>query len=421
MLSWLRAVWASLTTRGTAFVAAGACLLIAGLLLGQRDLTRAGLLLVILVLVSAWLLRRHGTGLEIVRTLRPPHAAIDDVVIVDATIRQAGRQSSGVVFADEHLAYHLGERPRFVIPALRPGEQCRVQYSLRPSLRGVHLLGPMGIRVKDVFGLTVRVAQVGGQDELLVVPTIVDLAGSPPGSTGLGTEGAGSSVVSLHGEDDQGIREYRRGDDLRRIHWPASARTGDLMVRQEDRPLRRQALVLLDSRVEGHVGTGRASTMEWAVTMVASVSAHLHELGYAVTTLVPDPASPTGVIVAEDLTTTLVALARVTPTGATSLADLLHAARGLTRAGGLVVIVSGALRESQAVSVAALRQPGSAGLALVADIGNSRLVSPALAQEHAGGVEVLRQAGFRTESVQAVTPHAAAWARLAAARVGQRG
>ena len=47
-------------------------------------------------------------------------------------------------------------------------------------------------------------------------------AGRPPGS-GVGAEGAIPHMVALHGEDDVSIREYRDGDDLRRIHWPATA------------------------------------------------------------------------------------------------------------------------------------------------------------------------------------------------------
>lgn len=70
-------------------------------------------------------------------------------------------------------------------------------------------------------------------------------------------------MVALHGEDDQTVREYRDGDDLRRIHWPASARTGELMVRQEDRPAKRRAVVILGLTPTAHAGSGRASSLEW--------------------------------------------------------------------------------------------------------------------------------------------------------------
>ena len=57
------------------------------------------------------------------------------------------------------------------------------------------------------------------------------------------------------------IREYRDGDDLRRIHWPATARTGDLMVRQEDRPAKRRAVVLLDPAPGAHGGAGPSALL----------------------------------------------------------------------------------------------------------------------------------------------------------------
>lgn len=408
----MQEMWESLTTRGTAFVAAGVCLTLSGMALGQRDLTRVGLLLLTLVLVSVALLRRHGGGLTVHRTLQPPHAAMDDQVVVNLELRNTGRRASGVIFGDEQLDFHLGDRPRFVIPALRPGSTCSLQYRIRPSVRGVHALGPVGARVKDVFGLTLRTAEVGESSELLVVPRVISLEGTPSGSVGLGSDGAGAAVVALHGEDDQGIREYRNGDDLRRIHWPASARTGELMVRQEDRPLRRQALVLLDTRASRHSGTGRSSTLEWAVTMTASVAAHLASLGYAVTTVIPQPSSPSGVTVAEDQTATLVALARALPTADKSLSDLLHAARALTRAGGLVVHLGGAPTENDALPVAALRQPGSAGIALLADPISTPGTGPRARTQLLAGVSVLDAAGFRTALVVPSTPPPEAWGQV---------
>ena len=89
-----------------------------------------------------------------------------------------------------------------------------------------------------------------------MLPRIEPLVGGRPPGNGVGAEGEIPFMVALHGEDDQSIREYRDGDDLRRIHWPATARTGDLMVRQEDRPARRRAMILLDPRAGAHQGHG---------------------------------------------------------------------------------------------------------------------------------------------------------------------
>ncbi len=53
------------------------------------------------------------------------------------------------------------------------------------------------------------------------------------------------------------MREYRLGDDLRRVHWASTARTGDLMVRREEQPWQSRATVLLDTRRMAHAGIGR--------------------------------------------------------------------------------------------------------------------------------------------------------------------
>jgi len=52
------------------------------------------------------------------------------------------------------------------------------------------------------------------------------------------------------------VREHRHGDDLRKVHWRATARSGELMVRLEERPWRAQATLLLDTRTRAHLGTG---------------------------------------------------------------------------------------------------------------------------------------------------------------------
>lgn len=68
----LRTLWNSLTTRGSAFVASGICLLLAGFLLGQRDLARIGLLLLLLTAGALWFGRSRGLALEVSRTAAPP-------------------------------------------------------------------------------------------------------------------------------------------------------------------------------------------------------------------------------------------------------------------------------------------------------------------------------------------------------------
>jgi hypothetical protein len=98
----------------------------------------------------------------------------------------------------------------------------------------------------------------------------------------LGTIGAWSGTgevrphaLAVGGTEDITVREYQRGDDLRRVHWRSTARTGELMVRREEQPWQSRASVLVDTRAVAHVGAGQASSLEWAVTAAASAVVHL--------------------------------------------------------------------------------------------------------------------------------------------------
>ena len=410
----------SLTTRGASFAGAGVVLLSAGILLGQHDVTRVGILLLALTAIAVVLARRHGLHLDVVRTATPSRVAIDERAVVTVRIRNVEPTPSPVVMAEESIDYALGDRPRFVLPALRPGDVQEVQYTVRSHTRGVHRIGRLGVRVRDPFGLTLRTAAVSGDAELVVLPKVVPLPQGRSLGSGIGSEGSVPHMVALHGEDDQTVREYRDGDDLRRIHWPATARTGELMVRQEDRPAKRRAVVVLDTRTAGHGGSGRSSSLEWCVTTAASVIAHVVDAGYAVHLLSADPRADNGVHHDETLPESLESLARVGLGPEDGLRAVLHAANALTSQGGLVVYVGGPVGDDDARTLAALRQPGSAGAAMVVDpqafAGRSRR-GPAETGRGDATLAILQSSGWMTTLVDARTTPALAWAAVVGGQV----
>jgi uncharacterized protein (DUF58 family) len=420
----VQAVRRSLTTRGASFVGSAIVLLAVGILLGQPDVTRIGVLLLAMTAMALLLVRRHGLRLQVVRTAVPARIAIDERAVVTVRVRNGEATASPVLMAEESIDYALGDRPRFVLPSLRPGESQEVQYTVRSHSRGVHRIGPLGIRVRDPFGLTLRSAAVSGDAEIVVLPRVLPLPGARSLGSGIGSEGSVPHMVALHGEDDQTVREYRDGDDLRRIHWPATARTGELMVRQEDRPAKRRAVVILDSRRGGHGGTGRSSSLEWCVTMAASVTAHVVDAGYAVHLVTADASSDTGIHHDESHEEALETLARVTLRSDDSLRAVLHASSVLTSQGGLVVYIGGPLDDADARTLAALRQPGSTGAAMVVDPdaftgrGRGGGEGTALAQSCIAG---LRSSGWLATVVDAQTTHPLAWAAVVGAHaVGAR-
>ena len=405
-------ILASLTVRGRTFVALGIALVITGTGLGMTDLTRVGILLLALPMLTGLVMQRHSLGFTVSRRPTPSRVQVDEPATVELTVANPARTRSPVIAAEETLDYVLGDRPRCVLPPLRRGEAHTLTYEVRSHVRGRHRLGPLDLSVRDPFGLTDRAASLQSTAEIVVLPRVVSLGGDGLGAHGVGTEGTIPHMVALHGEDDVSVRDYRDGDDLRRVHWPATARTGNLMVRQEDRPSMRRAIVLLDSRESVH-GATTSPSLEWAVTMAASVAAHCERLGYAVHVVTASPEAGIGQETGR-LETSLDALAFVTPGPEQDLAGVLHTAGGVLSAGGLVIAVIGACSDDDARAVASLRAPGGSGVALVVD--RSTIAGPEESLAPGAGapatVEVLRSAGWHAILVDSRLTWPDAWQRL---------
>jgi uncharacterized protein (DUF58 family) len=411
-----------LTTRGRAFVAAGITLVLCGIGLGFTDLTRIGVLLVALPLLSGALMRRHDLRFSLERTAVPGRVQVDEAALVTLGIENAGGAASPLLMAEEQLDYALGDRPRFVVPRLRRGDRQEVHYTVRSHVRGRHRLGPLGVRLRDPFGLSTRVAAISGSSDVLVLPRIVPLGGGRPAGSGVGAEGEIPHMVALHGEDDVSIREYRDGDDLRRIHWRATAKTGEIMVRQEDRPARRRAVIVLDSRARGHHGTGSSGSFEWAVTACASVAVHLLGQAYAVHLLSDETAEDGRASTAIELDPLLDVLAMAETGSDDQFADVLQSTHPVTASGGLVLAVVTDLDEELARRIASLRQPGGTALAMVMDpdgfTATRRRASGAPHQLTC--VPILEGAGWNVAVVGAQDDLASVWSALSGSshRVG---
>lgn len=352
-----------MTARGRVFVGVGVGIALAGMALGLHDLTKIGALLIALPMLAS-LLARRPLALEVDRSLSPARVPIDGHADVALTVRNVGRTPTPLLRGEEGLAYALGDRPHLLIPRLDRGEERRLPYRVRSHVRGHHPVGPLTIRVTDAFGLATRTVTVPGGDALVVLPRTVPLLPVRGVSAGSGGESASSPRMALHGEDDVGVREYRIGDDLRRIHWRSTARTGETMVRQDEEPARRRALVVLDDRASAHAGTGNGGSFEWAVTAAASITSLLLTERFAVH-LVLASESMGRVTPLEGVDHALDQLAAVHPSAVTSPHRMVEALDDFAQhGGGLVIAVIGALGTDDA-DLCASR--AAHGVALVID------------------------------------------------------
>jgi uncharacterized protein (DUF58 family) len=298
-----------------------------------------------------------------------------------------------------------------------PGDRREVTYQIRSTVRGKHGVGPLRVRVGDPFGLSTVTSTAAGATSVLVLPRVESLGSGRPRGDGVGAEGAVPHMVALHGEDDVSIREYRDGDDLRRIHWPATARQGELMVRQEDRPARRRAVLVLDSRASAHGGRGVTGSFEWSVGALASVASHLAHAAYAVHLVSRETVQDgqAGELVDIDAALESLALADEGPDA--SFESVLSTASPLTSAGGLVIVVATDHDEQVLRQVAALRQPGGTGLLMLLETGSfagRRRTSAADDDRVAAMADMVRAAGWSTVVVRSGDRVGATWAALTA-------
>jgi uncharacterized protein (DUF58 family) len=344
-----------LTGRGRSFFYAAAAAALCGIILGRDNLLRVAVLLAALPLLAAWTVGRSRYRLACTRVLQPNRVQVGMTARVLLRLENLSNFTTGTMLLEDRLPYSLGSRPRLVLERLSRRRASSVAYTVRADVRGRFEVGPLIIRLTDPFGLCELTRSFPSIDHLVVIPQVVTLPMMrlPGEYAGAGESHARS--VAVHGDDDAATREYRYGDDLRRVHWRSTARTGELMVRREEQPWESRATILLDTRARAHRGEGPTASFEWAVSAVASISSHLAHAGYKIR-LVTD----TGVDIAGTGSDTSVmdylAEVQLSQTG-----DLSAAVDTVRRRadGGMIISVLGMLTSSEAQLLGELRRSGT--------------------------------------------------------------
>jgi uncharacterized protein (DUF58 family) len=328
---------------------------------------------------------------------------------------------TGTLMLEDQLPERLVGHARFVLDPLGAHEQRTVSYRMPGLGRGRYRVGPLRIRLSDPFRMVDVTRSFTATSEFVVAPVIDRLPPvEPPRSDELG-DSAGSHSVGTHGADDQSTREYRIGDDLRKIHWRSSARTGMLMVRQEERPWRSQTTVLLDLRAGAHAASPvgpdpqdprLTSSLEWAVSAAASVGHHAVIRGHDLT-LLGDPAYDR--LRLSDTERLAAHLAAVRELPFPSLTPLAAAIRSAVRDSSFVAVL-GRLDPASLRLLADVHPRGrsSPAFALLLDVETWRNAEVPPNREVQSAATVLRNAGWRVTTVSCGGSMPEAWQLLLA-------
>jgi uncharacterized protein (DUF58 family) len=270
-----------LTLRGRSFVAAGLTAVLCGVVLGERDLVRIGALVVLLPVVAALWVARSGNRLGLSRTLGAAQVEVGQRAVVHLELTNVG-PTTGVLLIEEQIPWALGSRPRFVIDSMRPGWRRQVDYPVQAEVRGKYEIGPLRVRVGDPFGLVELHRTFTKTSSLVVIPTTEPLPAIPLLGAWTGSGDNRPRPFASGSAADVTVRDYRVGDDLRRVHWRSTAKVGALMVRREEQPWQSRCTLFLDNRARVHRGQGPHSSLERAVTAAASIAVHLTTQGFQV-------------------------------------------------------------------------------------------------------------------------------------------
>jgi uncharacterized protein (DUF58 family) len=415
-----------LTRRGRLFLVAGLAAAIVAIGVGQRDLLRAGILLLALPVASLLVALRSRVRLAATRIVEPPRTPVGTPARVRLILQNLARIPTGVLLVEDTLPFALGSRPRFVLDHVWSRFRREISYDIRADLRGRYPIGPLTVRLTDPFGLVELHRSFSETATVIITPKVFTL----PSIRLLGEwSGSGESrprSVASAGEEDPTVRPYRDGDDMRRVHWRATAHHGELMVRREEQPWQSRATLLLDTRTPAHAGHDPDSSLEYAVSATASIGVHLADRGYAVRLVTDeggavssawhDPGGgPAGAEVPLLDALAVVQASRDASVGRWS--DLLS---GEGNASGLLVAVLGRLHPQEASLVGKLRHGATGAMAILLDSASwtsvPAHVQAAEEQRLAETAQVLRRAGWSVATATRSDRLPAVWERLGVSR-----
>ncbi len=239
----------------------------------------------VILLVISLLLAPRRLRLDGERAGLFPRAQEGDRMGVEVKLTARRRVSTFIL--EERVPERLGNTVRVPITRLSSGSTVSHFYGLRCARRGVYTVGPLVAVAGDPLGLSQRETVVAEPFELLVHPRVEPVSDRP--LTRQFEDPPIRPPVSKpwpSGLEFYGMREYTPGDDLRRIVWRASARTGKVMVREAEQGITNRITIMLDTDRGAHSrdGEGLSESFEAGVRVAASLGVrHLRE-GYEVRT-----------------------------------------------------------------------------------------------------------------------------------------
>ncbi|MGH7950299.1 MAG: DUF58 domain-containing protein [Limisphaerales bacterium] len=257
-------------------------LLLLGLFLKLSFLVYAMYVLVGILLLSRFFTQVWMENLVARRSCNLEALEIGELAQVEVEVENKGRLSIPWLLIEDSLPREamtqMPQRiqvdgPRLALMRLSPGESIiPISYVVKFLMRGYYQLGPLLVETGDVFGLHRRFRVMTEPHFALVLPKVLPLQGY-----NLASRRPIGEIRVMHRlfKDPTrlaGVRLYQQGDPLNRIHWRATARTGEIHSRVFESSRVAGATFLLDFHAQSYQETGDAASAELAIMAVAALA-----------------------------------------------------------------------------------------------------------------------------------------------------
>ena len=245
-------------------------------------------LLSVTVVSSAWLLLTYFTArLQLSRKMIS-RVTEGDTLEVTAQIENRGfLPVFNLVLVDNFSCSQAGQgKKSFFVSYLGLKFSGKIKYDYLCFKRGEYKMGPFAVYFFDPLNLFFFKRAYHVYSPVIVYPQIFKIEKFFPLSRSVlpwfGIETARSS-----GDDDEfyGVREYKDGEPVKRIHWASSARKNKLIVKQFQRQSYFGATIIFNLEKAKNAGEGKESVAEYIIKIAASVAHYLTERGVSIALL----------------------------------------------------------------------------------------------------------------------------------------
>ncbi len=220
-----------------------------------------------LALIAAGLVMSMGNlGCKAEVDLDRTHLSVGQESDLSIILTNPGKRST----RSGRVGILVGAAPSHLpVPALSPGQSAHLHLNLQALHRGAISLGPITMEAGDPFGVIRRQRVLATENQLYVHPRTIDLE---PITAGLQRDLEGQTTSGTVDDDMEfhALRPYEPGDDIKRIHWLSTAKTGSMMVRQYEPTLRTDTVLWMDTDPSSY---STAEEFELAVSVFASMGA----------------------------------------------------------------------------------------------------------------------------------------------------